>query len=306
IVSGGIVVVLLQWKRPLHEGVERIEKTDLRAVMRLALIGLIVLPLMPDVSYGPYGVVNPFDIWLIVVLVCGISLGAYLAERFLGGGTGVLVSGILGGLISSTATSVSHARFSRRSPAAAGSSAAIIAIASTVVFVRIFAEVAVVQPQLVLPMAPQLGAMTALMAIVSAWLFWRGAHVAARVDVSGDPLELRSAVAFGLLYVLVLLGVAAVREHFGEGALYTVAAISGLTDVDAITLSTAQMIGESRIDLDTGWRMIVIGAIANLGFKAGIVATLGDRRMKHLVGIGFGVAIAGGLALVLLWPSTGS
>jgi uncharacterized membrane protein (DUF4010 family) len=112
--------------------------------------------------------------------------------------------------------------------------------------------------------------------------------------------DLPAAVAFGLLYALVLLGVAAAREHLGEGAIYAVAFVSGLTDMDAITLSTAQMVEADRLEVETAWRAILIGGMSNLVFKAGVVAVVGGKGLWKPVSRAFGVALAVGAAILVL------
>ena len=146
LIIGGGVAVLLQWKQPLHTLVGRFSEPDIRAIFNLVLIALVILPVMPNRSYGPYGVLNPFEIWLIVVLIVGISLGGYIAYKFFGTRAGTLLGGILGGMISSTATTVSYARRTRHAPEAVGLAAFVITVASTIVFGRVIFEIAVVAP----------------------------------------------------------------------------------------------------------------------------------------------------------------
>jgi uncharacterized membrane protein (DUF4010 family) len=122
------------------------------------------------------------------------------------------------------------------------------------------------------------------------------------ITVDQDPSGLQAAIIFGLLYAGVLLAVAAVREHFGERSLYAVAALSGLTDMDAITLSTAQMINKGRLNVDAGWRMILIGFLSNLVFKAVAVYALADRKLFIQIALAFGAALLGGAALLIFWP----
>jgi len=303
ILVGGAVAVLLQWKQALHGIVERFGENDIRAIMQMVLIGLIVFPVLPNKSYGPYEVLNPAEIWLMVVLICGISLGSYLAYRFVGARAGTLLGAVLGGLISSTATTVSHARRSRKAKRAQAVPAVVIMAASTVVFIRVFIEIAIVAPGLLASLLPQLGVMASWMFVITGVLWWiaRDEH-----DVSaphpGDPLQLRAAMVFGLLYVAVLLGVAVAKQHLGDRALYGVAALSGLTDMDAITLSTAQLTKKGSIATDVGWRMIMIGAMSNIVFKAIVVAVLGNRRTLKIVATAFGLSLAGGALLLALWP----
>lgn len=303
IVVTGAVALLLQWKRELHSFVARIEEAELRAVSRLILIGLVILPAMPDRAFGPYGVLNPFEIWLMVVLIVGISLAAYVAYRLLGERTGVLVTGLLGGLISSTATTLTYSQKARETKGQTPVAGAVIVLASTSVFGRVLFEVAAVAPAVLPQVAPPLLVMTGAIAVL-AWLaLARSRREPAPPQDQQLPSTLGSAIAFGLLYAIVLLAVAAARQHFGEGALYAVAAVSGLTDVDAITLSTARLIRTGTLEAETGWRVILVGALANLGFKAGIVFALGGAKLFRWVLPYFGVATAAGVLLLVFWRS---
>ncbi|MEZ6097687.1 MAG: MgtC/SapB family protein [Pirellulaceae bacterium] len=302
IIVGGGTAVLLHWKEPLHAVVERIGEADIRAIIQLVLIALVILPILPNESYGPYGVLNPFEIWMMVVLIVGISLFGFIGYKFLGAKAGTLFGGILGGLISSTATTVSYARRARRTPDIANLATLVIMIASTIVFGRVVFEIAIVAPAILRDVVPPLAVMMGLMALISIGLLvFRGSE-AEQLPLEEDPSELKAAIVFGVLYAAVLFAVAAVKEHFGNEALYIVAALSGLTDMDAITLSTAQMINKERLDVDTGWRMILIGALSNMVFKAGTVAVLGNRKLLLLVSLAFGVAFVGGILLLAFWP----
>ena len=302
VILGAVVAVLLQWKQPLHRFVARVGEKDVRAVFQLVLIGLIVLPVLPNQAYGPYQVINPYEIWLMVVLICGISVGSYLAFRFLGARAGTVLGGILGGLISSTATAVSYSRHTRRSPDAAATASLVIMIASTIVFGRVIIEIAIVAPAILPQLAPPLIAMMLWMTVISTALVFLTGKDEQQVPLAEDPSDLKAAIVFGILYAVVLFAVAVVKEHLRDETLYCVAALSGLTDMDAITLSTAQMIKAERLTVDTGWRMILVGAIANLVFKSCAVAALGHRLLLKRVVLIFGLSFAGGVLLLIFWP----
>jgi uncharacterized membrane protein (DUF4010 family) len=304
---GAGVAVLLQFKPELHGIAARLGDEDLRAIMQFALITCIVLPVLPNKAYGPYAVLNPRQVWLMVVLIVGISLGGYIAYKFFGARAGVLASGILGGLISSTATTASYARRNAAAPAASPLDALVIAIASSMVYARVLTEIAVVAPGFLRQAVVPIGVM-ALVSIASALVWtWRSTDRTTELPEQGNPTRLGSAVLFGGIYALVLFALAVVKDQLGNQGLYAVAALSGLTDMDAITLSTAQITrqasgdGSAGIDPATGWRLIVVAAIANLVFKAGIVALLGSRRLTHYILALFALpALAGGLML-LFW-----
>jgi len=300
---GGVTAVLLQWKAPLHAFVGRLNEQDVRAITQLVLIALVVLPVLPDRNYGPSGVLNPFEIWLMVVLIVGISLGGYLAFKFLGPGTGTLVSGILGGLISSTAVTASYARHTHGHPSLVNLTALIITIASTVMFARVLTEVYIVAPEVLPEIAAPLVIMMVILSTIALGLHLSGSHGSATPGMTDEePSALTAAILFGALYGAVLLAVAVARARLGSGGLYLVAALSGLTDMDAITLSTAQMIRRGAISGDMGWRMILVGALSNLGFKSLTVAVLGDRRLTRRILVAFGLAGLGGAGLLIWWP----
>ena len=302
-IVGGGTAVLLHWKLPLHNFVERMGESDVRAIIQLVLIALVILPLMPHESYGPDGVLNPFEIWLMVVLIVGISLGSYIAYKLLGVRTGTALAGILGGLISSTATTVSYARQSRHVPSASPLSAAVIMMASTVVFVRVLVEVAIVAPNFMVSVAPPLIVMMTVMTII-AWELYRMCRVSSPAVASNDaPSDLRAAVLFGLMYAAILVAVAFARQNFGDRGLYTVAALSGLTDMDAITLSTAQMIKRESISPTVGWRMILVGGLSNLIFKGAAIGLLGHPQLQRRMALALGLSLLTGGLLLAFWPS---
>jgi uncharacterized membrane protein (DUF4010 family) len=302
VVAGGIVALLLQWKQPLHTFVRKLSHEDVQAAMRLVLIALVILPILPDRGYGPYEVLNPHQIWLMVVLIVGISLAAHLAHQFLGDKVGTVLGGILGGLISSTATTVSYARQTRSQPHISGVAAVVIVIASTVVIGRVLLEVAVVAPEILGATAPPLIALGLFMAAISYAAFrFMSRELAERPD-RNPPSSLRAAIVFGLLYGAILFAVAAAKEQFGDAGLYTVAAMSGLVDMDAITLSSAHMMKEGRIGVDIGWRLILVGAVSNLAFKFGAVAVLGSAVLRKRIALLFGLTTVGAAVLFVLWP----
>jgi len=301
VVISGAVMVLLQGKKTLHHMVHRFGADDLKAIARLVLIGLVILPVLPDRSYGHYGVLNPFSIWLMVVLIVGLSLAAYLAGKFIGPRQGLLVAGILGGLISSTATTVSAARRSAAAATLAHTQGIVVLIASVTVFIRVLVEIVAVAPDSAAGMIPPLALMMLWMAAVTGicWLLLR--KKLEHTTQQGPPSEMKGAILFGLLYALVLLGVAIAKEHFGQAGLYAVAAISGLTDMDAITLSTSKLVDGGQLDSAAGWRLILTGGMANLVFKGVLAATLGSRVLAWIVAAGFGASLAGAGLILGFW-----
>jgi uncharacterized membrane protein (DUF4010 family) len=298
----GSVAVLLAWKEPLHRFVERLGAAEFRALTRLVLVALVILPVLPNRTYGPYDVLNPFQIWLMVVLIVGISLFAYVAYKLLGARVGTLLGGVLGGLISSTATTVSYARRSRSSPGDVPLAALVIMIASTVVFGRVLLEIGLVAPGIFGVMAPPIAVFMGIMAILTAVLFARTGDSVEELSEQEPPSDLKVAIVFGLLYAAVIFAVAAAQERFGEQGMYVVGALSGLTDMDAITLSTAQLVKSDRLDAGIGWRIVLVAILANLILKGAMVAFLGDRRLLGRIAVLFALGFVAGAALLAFWP----
>jgi uncharacterized membrane protein (DUF4010 family) len=303
IVAGAGVALLLHWKTQLHSLAGRIEPEEFDSLMRFILITLVVLPVLPNQGYGPYGILNPFRIWLMVVLIVGISLAGYVAFRLFGAKLGTLAAGILGGLISSTATTISYSRRTREHPERSPAAALIVALASTVVFARVLMEIAVVAPSMMSATAGPIVAMMGVMLLVCVALYAAGIG-SRELELRDEdpPSDLGSAVMFGLLYAGVLLAVAFAKQHWGDQGLYAVAAISGLTDMDAITLSTAELMRAEQLPPSTGWRLILVGSLANLVFKGGVVAALGHPRLRRRISIAFTAALVAGVGILFLWP----
>ena len=302
VVVGGAMAVLLQFKKPLHALAGALGERDMLAIMQFVLLSLVILPVLPHQDFGPYGVWNPFQIWLMVVLIVGISLTGYIAYKFLGAQRGTLLAGVLGGLISSTATTVSYARRTVESTNLVNLAAVVIVIASCVSLGRVLIEVAAVAPVAFASMAPPLAAILAISIVIAAAMFlWRPSRDT-QMPEQKNPAELKTAFVFAAIYAVVLLAVAVAKEHFGSAGFYTVAIISGLTDMDAITLSSARLVEGGRTDPSTGWRAILIAAMSNFVFKFGTVSLLGDRLLTLRIGAAFGLILACGAAVLWFWP----
>jgi uncharacterized membrane protein (DUF4010 family) len=302
-VVGGTVAMLLHLKPQMHSMARRLEDPDFKAIMQFVLITLVILPLLPNQAFGPYKVLNPYKIWLMVVLIVGISLGGYIVYKFFGEKAGTLAGGVLGGLISSTATTVSYSRRTKGAPEASHLAALVIMMASTIVFVRVLIIIGAAAPGLLPVAGPPIGVTFAAMLVIAVAYWWRSAgKERADLPQQGNPSELKAALVFAGMYALVLLAVAAAKEKFGSSGLYVVAVISGLTDMDAITLSLSDMSSREQLESGTAWRLMLVAAMANLVFKAGAVAFLGSRELLKRIAVLFGLSFAAGLATILLWP----
>jgi uncharacterized membrane protein (DUF4010 family) len=301
---GGAIAVLLHLKDPLHAFANRIGEHDIAAVMQFVLITLVILPVLPDRAFGPYHTLNPFQTWLMVVLIVGIGLVGYVAYMLFGAREGAVLGGMIGGLVSSTATTVSFARRAAASHASAGLSALVIVIASVMVYARVMTEVAVVAAGEMRAMLPPLAAMLGVNAAVAAYLYFHTRSHKATMAEQGNPASLRLAITFAAAFALVSFVVAAAQAEIGVHALYPVAVIAGLTDVDAITLSSAQLVTQGRLEPGTGWRLILIASLSNIAFKGTMAAVLGGRELMRHLTPAFGVLLAAGLVILWAWPGT--
>lgn len=300
VVSAG-VAVLLQMKGSMHGFVNRLTDDEYQAITRFVLLALVVLPVLPDKAYGPFGVLNPHEIWLMVVLIVGISLGGYVSFKLFGNRGGAVVAGLLGGVISSTATTLSYARHVKQTPALANLAVVVVTIASGMVFLRLALEIAVVAPGFLATAAPPMGLMAGLMALLCLIAWGVGKPGTAPLPQEGDLAQMNAALAFGLLYAVIVFSVAATKEHFGNEGLYVVAVLSGLTDVDAITLSTSNLVRSGKLTPTTGWKLILVAALSNLGFKGLLAMLVGSRVLALRLLPLFGAAIAGGLGILFFW-----
>ena len=300
---GGSVAVLLQFKGELHGFARRLGEKDLKAMMQFVLITCIILPIVPNRTFGPFEVLNPFETWLMVVFIVGMSVGGYVAYKFVGQDAGILLAGILGGAISSTATTVSSARRARQSDVARRNAAIVICIASAVMYVRVVIEILVVGSRALLQSAAlPIAVMMALTLLPSLVLWFRVRNGSARLPEPENPTQLKSAIVFAVMYSLVLFGLAAAEHYRGEIGVqgrYWVAGLSGLTDMDAITLSTARMSLQDADLAQNGWRLLLVAVMANMVLKAAMAGILGGRRMLAALAWLFAIPLAGGG--VLLW-----
>ena len=293
---------VLAFKEPLHGLVERIGREDLEAALKLLLATFVVLPVLPDRPVDPWGVLNPYAMWWLVILISAMSLAGYAATRFFGAEHGLVLTGLAGGLVSSTAVTLGFARQSReREHAAPDSMAAGLLLAWAVMFVRVGVTVAVVHRPLLAPLAVPLGAMGAATLGASLYSYFHGGRRREKApDVPlRNPFRLTASIRFALFFAAMMLLVELVRRELPAGGIYAVAVLAGLTDVDAITLSMAEQArAGNATELAAG--AIVTAALANTVAKCGLVAALGSRALRARVALATGMILCtGALALVL-------
>lgn len=298
--SAVVAALLLSMKGRLHGFLERIERLELEALLKLALISVVILPLLPDQGYGPGETLNPYELWRAVVIVAGLSFCGYVAIRLAGANIGILMTGLFGGLASSTSTTLALSRLVPSQDNLAPTAAAGIIIAGAVAFLRILVLVAIFQPELIAPLALPMGVMAGTGLLGAALI-----HVlsdAARetpdeIDGFSNPLGLQTAVSFGVLLAIVLLGVHYLENWLGTRGVYVAAALSGLTDVDALTISVSRLVG-GDLTAAKGTIAIFIAASVNTAVKAGISFVVGGSRLGlRVIVCNAAIIAAGGASL---------
>ncbi|MGM0606553.1 MAG: MgtC/SapB family protein [Halobacteriota archaeon] len=300
IIVGGIVTVLLSAKPAIHDLVDQIDERERRASLKFILVVFVVLPILPnrelDVLYG----LNPRFIWLMVGFVTGLSFVAYILSRVVGAQRGIAMTGILGGFVSSTATTVSMAERTRKTPDIYKIGSFSIVVASVVMFPRALVEVAVVNPALLPRVVAPLGAMTGVGILIAGLVYWRSA---AGPEMDADlknPFRLRPALFFGAVFAAVLLVSQSANTWFGDSGIYATAFLSGLADIDAITLTLSALEADGEISPSVAATGIVIGAIANTFTKVGLAWLLGTVALGRRVTVALGAVSIVGIAVVML------
>ena len=278
--------VLLSLKVQTHSLARRMSSEDVYATLKFAVITVIVLPLLPRHGYGPapFDVLSPYNVWLMVVLISGISFLGYVLIQVVGPRRGVGLTGILGGLASSTAVTLSIAERSRDSTGLDRPFALALLLAWAIMYLRVIVEVGVVHlPLLAVVWPPVVGVCAASLAYC-AYLYWgQPAEEQEEPPNVRNPFRLAPALTFGVLYAVILVVSNGAQAYFGDTGVYVSSVVAGLADVDAITLSMTRLHESGDVGAKTATRAIVIAAAANTVLKAGIVAVAGTRGLRRTV-----------------------
>lgn len=301
--AGAVITTLLLGLKPvLHAWLQRLEATELFAGLKLLLISVVILPVLPNTGYGPWQALNPYEIWWMVVLIAGLGFSGYVAMKIVGVQRGILYTGLFGGLVSSTAVTLNLSRLARtlhnEHVLAAG-----ILIACATMYPRILIEVAVINHNLLGELLTPMLLMTVIVYAGAAWA-WHRRHSATQIDELPlrNPLDLDMAIRFGLLLVAVLLLANFLHTRFGSGGVYALALLSGLVDVDAITLSLARLSRDGLAVPDAALA-IVLAAVANTGIKTVLVLGIAGGKLGRRVSIYMGLAILAALLGGLWLPA---
>ncbi len=291
---------LLYFKPELQDMSQRLTRRDLVSILQFSVLSFVILPILPDKNFGPYGAFNPYQAWMMVVLISGLSLAGYVALRLTGQRYGAPLLGFLGGLVSSTATTLVYAKHSKLSEGMLRLSAVVILIASQVVLIRIVVVTGFVSPNLLRQLAPVMG-LGLLFGMVATLFNWKRLKSSSELPMpeTSNPTEIHSALAFGLLFVVVLLCAAWLSDIAGSSGLYIVAIVSGLTDMDAIALSSLRLFNLQKLTSEQTTISITLAFISNMVFKFGITTFIGGAALAKHIAVGF-LAIAGGVLIGLL------
>jgi uncharacterized membrane protein (DUF4010 family) len=295
--------VLLSLKLETDRLVRLITREDIRATLKFAVITAIVLPVLPDKAFGPppLDVLNPYEIWLMVVFISGISFLGYVLVKAVGARQGIGLTGLLGGLASSTAVTLSFAERSQRETGLDRPFAQAIIVAWVTMFPRVLLEVAALNAKLLENLWLPMAAAMVVGLIYSAYLYL-SQRTAERSEVAfSNPFKLGPALKFGLIYAAILLISRAAQVYLGSTGVYISSVVGGLADADAITLSMAELSqGGGGLSTETAARGVVLAAMSNTVAKGGIVLASGSPALRKTVLPGFALILVTGISVALL------
>ncbi|MBI4820712.1 MAG: MgtC/SapB family protein [Deltaproteobacteria bacterium] len=300
---GVITTTLLSLKPTLHGFAKKVSREDVVATMKFLVAAVIVLPLLPDQVYGPLGALNPFHIGTMIVLIAAVQFVGYVASRALGAGKGLGVTGLIGGLVSSTAVTLSMAARAKREPAVVAPASLAVVLASSIMFARLFLVVALVNHQLIRDLWIPMVSLMIGSALTSARLYFSSRSVEAtseRIEVR-NPFELGSAIRFGLLFAAVMVVAKLANEYAGDRGAYLTGLIAGAPDADAVALGMARLASEG-VDSRVASTAILLAAVSNTFTKGVLGAILGGKAFAKRITPSFLMIFAfGGIGVGIMW-----
>ncbi len=286
IVLAVITSLLLTFKGKLHGFIRNMSVDDIHVTLQFALVAAVILPLLPNRTIDPLGLLNPFQIWMMVVFISGIGFSGYVLMKIRGPSQGINLMGVLGGLASSTATTISFSSASREYPQMAQHYARAVVLASTVMFPRVLFLILVIHPPLafkiIIPFILML--LTGLIFIFVSQKNKSPEAVAIHPEYKiTNPLKLSTAIKFGLLFAFVLIVVEYSQKLLGSSGVYLASFLTGLTDVDAITLSVARLAKNAQLSSDVAGISVMIAALMNTVSKGAISYFSGSPELRKPV-----------------------
>lgn len=291
-----VIVVLLSAKIRLKTVIGKITGEELYDFIRFTVIVLLVFPFLPNATYGPYMVLNPHEIGLVIIMTSGLGFVGYVLMKFLGAEKGILLSGIIGGLVSSTATTWIFAKKSKENSGLSLHCATAIFSASAMMIVRVFVWTFVFNQQLFSKLYPAMLLVFGSAVLCVLYFYFKRGSVAEMEEIvrNDKPLDLPGALVFGLLYMLILLIVSYANANLGAEGMLVSSAIAGFSDIDAITISLSKLTGYS-LEVALASKAVLVATLSNTLVKMGIGVWAGDRILRHYLYIGYGLMLLAGV-----------
>ncbi|NVK71703.1 MAG: MgtC/SapB family protein [Vibrio campbellii] len=297
-----ITAVVLDNKRELHQALQRLQEYELDAALRLLLISIVLLPLLPNQAYGPWKALNPYEIWWMVVLIASISFVGYFAIKIGGAKRGILFTSVFAGLSSSTALTLQFSHLSREQANISPLLASGILLSCGTMFPRLLIVLSVINPQLVTLLGPIALVMMAAL-YLPAWWIWRRSEVEQieQPNKQTNPLALQSALFFGVVLAVIMLLSHALSDLFGSAGVLILSALSGITDVDAISLALGRQ-STQTLSVETAALGILIAASVNTVVKMGMVVAIGDKALwRRVAPVMVGCVLSGAILFLALY-----
>ena len=296
VLIAALTMVVLGSKKPIHSWARELTTADIRGTLQFVAITGVILPLVPNRPLGPLDAFNPYSTWLMVVIISGLGFAGYVAIRVLGTRSGILLTGIFGGLASSTASTLAFSRRSRESPALSEHYALAVVAACTIMLPRVLLAVGIVNPELAFRLVTPFAIMAVpgLAFVTWVWIRRRPAHRPGDTPALGNPLGLLTAMKFAALYALIAFLVRVFRAQGWTDGLLPLSFVSGLTDLDAIALSLAREGTDGHAT--TTALAVTVAAVANTLLKAGLAVALGSPGLRRRIAVVLGATAAAGTA----------
>ena len=285
--AGTLVVAALVGKAQIHGILERLGERELTGALQFAVLALVILPVLPDVSWGPWGGVNPRELWIIVLVFCAVNYGGFLLQRWVGASRGYALMGMLGGLVSSTAVTLQFSRRSRHEPSVATSLGLGIVAACTVLIVRVAVVTTALRPSVAVALLPYLVPPLIVGGVIVSLAFWKlpkSAEGQAAAELQ-SPLRIGTALQLALAFQVALFAIRISQETFGNTGVLTSAFLLGMTDMDALTFSMARL-GDAPAAIALAAKAIAVGMLANTCLKGTMVLLLGTNELRRVAGGG--------------------
>jgi uncharacterized membrane protein (DUF4010 family) len=302
VVLAALTMIVLGIKQFSHAWTRRFTAQDIRSTLQFVAVTGVILPLVPNEGFGPYGAINPYSLWWMVVLISGLGFVGYILMRWLGTRAGVILTGLIGGLASSTATTLAFSRESKTYPELSSSFALAIVMACTIMLGRVLIILSVIYPQFLAVLWLPFGVMAlpgVIYALIAHFSRWDRTATMELPNLK-NPLGLSIAIKFGLIYGVITVLVKIFTQTDLTDGLLALSFVSGLTDMDAIALSITHNLKAGSVELQLAARSVILAAVANTLLKGSLVIGLGSKALRRQISIALGLTILAGLGACYL------